>query len=452
MKDVFARLDQVSFHLLEEEPFFGYFLLQLQREIREEFPAPTGSYLRQAQFHLVIQPLQFMKLSFAQQCGSIKHEILHLIANHHCRSRELLRLYPKLAVSLAMDICVNQHIDELPPFASTLKSVNAAYGLNLLPLGTLEGYTEAIAKVLGEKGQKTRQSGHAENDGQTEFLGITDETVSKQEQKKVKERFQTERSVGASVAVFEPEQAHDLWEQSDTIEDEVWQSLLERAVQTAAKGGRPLAVNALLKEWDGYRKVLAWQKYLKRMVGHIASKQRRVSTRRNRRQPERPDIRGVLRDHQPHILVAVDISASMEQAMYRAAMLEVWQIAKSSQVAVTVVECDDHIRRSYQVRRQKDILDRSFSHGQTRFSPVIAYANRERADLLVYFTDGKGEAELAVPPRGYPLLWILTDPKDRLSVRRAFGAVLHLAPQKKKEWADELDVPRGGYSMNAQEK
>ncbi|MDO5100451.1 MAG: VWA-like domain-containing protein [Eubacteriales bacterium] len=458
MQDVFAVLDRVCFALMEKEPFYGYFLMQMKRVIKEDLPSPTGSFLRAAQFQLVIAPASFMRLSFSQQCGCIKHEILHLIADHHKRSRRLLTLYPALAVSFALDICVNQHLkeEELPPFATTLASVNAALGLSLIPFGTLEEYAETIATAL-RKREQTRSSSMMENDGQTDFLGLSDEQTDRIEQKRSanrdeREEFDTERSRGGLLEVFEPEHAHDLWQQSDEVEDEVRRALLDRLMRQAAKGGRPLAVGALLKDVDGYRPVLSWQHYLKRLVGEIAHRHKKVSTRRDRRQPQRMDIRGVLRSHRPRVVVAVDISASMTQEAFQSAMLEVWQIAKVNQAAVTVVECDDHIRRIYEVKKKTDIVDRKFSRGQTLFSPVIAYANQQRADLCVYFTDGKGEGQLAIPPQGYPLLWILTDPADRLSVKQAFGAVRHLAPQTKKQWVDELDVPRGGFSMNAQEK
>ena len=91
--------------------------------------------------------------------------------------------------------------------------------------------------------------------------------------------------------------------------------------------------------------------------------------------------------------------------------------------------------------------------GGTRFSPVFEYANSQRIDLLIYFTDGKGEERLQTAPRGYKTLWVLSGRSEKLSLNEAYGAVKKLNPVEIKEkLLDVYDVERGGYSMNNHEK
>ncbi|MGO0916398.1 fructose-bisphosphatase class III, partial [Clostridioides difficile] len=48
--------------------------------------------------------------------------------------------------------------------------------------------------------------------------------------------------------------------------------------------------------------------------------------------------------------------------------------------------------------RENEMADRIRIGGGTRFSPVFEYANNKKINLLVYFTDGKGENKLQVIP------------------------------------------------------
>lgn len=58
---------------------------------------------------------------------------------------------------------------------------------------------------------------------------------------------------------------------------------------------------------------------------------------------------------------------------------------------IMIFECDSEIRLVYNVKSVKDIKDRINIRGGTRFTLVFEYANHHKVDLLVFFTDGKGE-------------------------------------------------------------
>ena len=56
-----------------------------------------------------------------------------------------------------------------------------------------------------------------------------------------------------------------------------------------------------------------------------------------------------------------------------------------------------------------------------------------KLNLLVYFTDGKGEDRLEVIPRGYKVLWVISGRGDKLSLNNPYGAVKNLARLKLKK-------------------
>ena len=77
---------------------------------------------------------------------------------------------------------------------------------------------------------------------------------------------------------------------------------------------------------------------------------------------------------------------------------------------------------------------------------------RKKINLLIYFTDGKGEDNLEVIPRGYKILWVISGRGDKLSLRESYGAVKKLSKvEVKEDVIDMSDVRTDGYSMNNQQ-
>ena len=130
-----------------------------------------------------------------------------------------------------------------------------------------------------------------------------------------------------------------------------------------------------------------------------------------------------MRNHKANIFVALDISGSISDAEFKQAMQEVFQIVKSYDHQITVIECDNQIRRTYTVNHLKDLKERLNIRGGTEFAHVIEYANHHNIDLLVYFTDGKGEKKLAVTPQGYKILWVISGKGEDLSLEKPYGIV-----------------------------
>lgn len=186
-------------------------------------------------------------------------------------------------------------------------------------------------------------------------------------------------------------------------------------------------------------------------MGTVESNKKKTITRRNRRQPERLDLRGQLRNHKAEIAVAVDISGSMSQEEFNQAIKEVLHIVKNYNHEITLIECDDQIRRAYKVKSVRDVQERRCVSGGTRFTPVFDYANKKNINLLIYFTDGKGEEKLQVIPRGYKVLWVISGRGDSLSLKESYGAVKKLSKIEIKDTSLEMsDVRSDGYSMNNQ--
>ena len=63
-------------------------------------------------------------------------------------------------------------------------------------------------------------------------------------------------------------------------------------------------------------------------MGTVESNRKKTITRRNRRQPNRLDLRGELRGHKAEIAVAIDTSGSISDEEFKQAIKEVLQYSK----------------------------------------------------------------------------------------------------------------------------
>ena len=255
-----------------------------------------------------------------------------------------------------------------------------------------------------------------------------------------------------SAVSYNPITTHELWDESDPVDDETLKKFTEKYVDASSKGDLSNYLESMIKALKDNKDSLPWHWYLKKLIGSVTSSWKRTPMRRNRRQPDRLDLPGKLRSHTAKILVGLDISGSITDAEFRQAIGEVLQLVRCYDHEIIVAECDDQIRRTYRIRDLEDVKGRLDIRGGTAYSPVFDYANTQNIDLLVYFTDGKGEEKLQTSPRGYKVLWVLSGHGETLSLKNPYGLVKRLS--KLPDYDPSLDfddVRGGGFSMANQE-
>ena len=422
-EDFFKLVDKVILSLMEDKDnFYGYFLFQLGREIRFDITSASGVNFKGAKYVIYFNPILFLQLNMKQMETTIKHEIHHVLSLHLSRAKELKNKYSTLTVNLAMDIVVNQYLDNLPPYSTTLKGVNLKYNLNMEAYNTLEYYAEKIQSELDLM---------EENDeGEEDDSQMTNSMVES----------------------YNPEKMHDMWQESDEFDEKTLREFVEKVINASQKGTIPSQVESLIANLKNSQGEIPWNIMLKKLMGTVESNKKKTITRRNRRQPNRLDLRGEIRNHKSEIAVAIDISGSISNEEFKQAIKEVLSIVKNYNHEITIIECDKEVKRVYKAKSVRDIKKRLTSGGATKFTPVFEYANNTKCNLLIYFTDGKGERKLEVVPRGYRTLWVISGRGDELSLDESYGPVKKLSNVEVKDNELELkDVKTDGYSMNNQE-
>ena len=422
-EDFFKLVDKVILSLMEDKDnFYGYFLFQMGREIRFDITSASGVNFKGAKYVIYFNPILFLQLNMKQMETTIKHEIHHILSLHLSRAKELKNKYSTLTVNLAMDIVVNQYLDNLPPYSTTLKGVNLKYNLNMEAYNTLEYYAEKIQSELDLM---------EENDeGEEDDSQMTNSMVES----------------------YNPEKMHDMWQESDEFDEKTLREFAEKVINASQKGTIPSQVESLIANLKNSQGEIPWNIMLKKLMGTVESNKKKTITRRNRRQPNRLDLRGEIRNHKSEIAVAIDISGSISNEEFKQAIKEVLSIVKNYNHEITIIECDKEVKRVYKAKSVRDIKKRLTSGGATKFTPVFEYANNTKCNLLIYFTDGKGERKLEVVPRGYRTLWVISGRGDELSLDESYGPVKKLSNVEVKDTELELkDVKTDGYSMNNQE-
>ena len=422
-ENFFQLVDQVNLGLMAaHDNFYGYFLFQMERELRFDMPSPTGVNFKAPRYILHFNPVIFLTLTKKQMESMIKHEILHVLSLHLLRARNFKNQYGTLATNIAMDIVVNTHLDYLPPYATTLAWANSYYQLQLRPFQTFEYYAGKIQAAI-------------------DLLATDDDGAL--DDSRMNEALETK---------YEIERTHDLWQESSETDTKTFLEITEKLAFQAQKGTPPAYILSMLEALAAHKSELPWNLYLKQVLGSVASMRQKTTARRNRRQPNRLDLRGELRSYKANIAVALDMSGSISDEEFQQAMQEVFAIVKNYKHEITLIECDDEIRRISPVKTVKDLKARLNFRGATRFTPVFDYANRHNINLLIYFTDGQGEKALQIEPKGYKTLWVLSGNSKGLSLTTSYGTVKKLKQIESKDTtANDVDF-RDGYSMNSQEK
>lgn len=419
-RDFLKLVDKVSLSLMEEkDSFYGYFLFQVLREIRFDVNNSTAINFKNARYVINFNPLIFLRLTMKQMETSIKQEILHIVSMHIFRSKELRRQhYSKFAINIGMDLVVNKYLDNLPPYAITLDHINNKYNLELKPYEPLEYYVDKVQVAIDLLDEDDDEGEDVDSD---------------------KEGIQTD---------FKAEKNHDVWDENDIIDDDTLLEFTQKTLDNSIKGELPTYLDGMIKKLKNVKGELPWNILLKRLMGSIESNKKKTITRKNRRQPNRYDLRGQIRDHKANVIVALDTSGSISDEEFKQAIKEVLNIVKNYNHEITIVECDNTIRNLYKVKNINDIKSRNKIRGGTEFSPVIDYANKNKANLLIYFTDGKGEDRLRVIPTGYKILWIISGRGDKLSLKEPYGVVKKLSKvEVKEDNIDMSDIRVDGYSM-----
>lgn len=140
-------------------------------------------------------------------------------------------------------------------------------------------------------------------------------------------------------------------------------------------------------------------------------------------------LRPTATDRKPKVVIALDTSGSMAGFMTEA-VTQVEGVMDAVQAELTYIQCDMRIAKVLKVKRASEIANvKIHGWGGTDFRPVFdlvgTFTKREQPDILIYITDGEGDAPRFSPK--YKVIWALVGGR-----------------QPPATWGTPVMIPKGG--------
>jgi len=387
-------LSKISKDLIIKEPFYGFFLIMLNKIWRKDLPT-AGVSKNGINYQLAINEDFWNNLPDDHKIGLLKHELLHIAYFHLTKIFE----FPdrKLA-NIAMDMEINQYIEDQYLPEGGIK-IDDYPDLNLEKKAGTHYYYDALREAKDNKDKKGT-SGDDNFDKLCDALNANASSVI--------------ISIGNGTDNKKVDiDDHGTWEEFENL-PEAEQKLLEKqlgkilndvAEQTQkARGTVPGNISDWLIEISQLEKAkFNWKAYLRRFTGastKIFTK--KLRRKENKRFSENP---GLKIKQKQKMLLAIDTSGSVCNDELKEFMNEIHHIYKMG-VDITVIQCDTTIRSIEEY--EGDMKIEVHGRGGTDFDPVLDYFNQNTKTYtsLVYFTDG--ECYTDVKPRGRTL-WVLSE-------------------------------------------
>jgi predicted metal-dependent peptidase len=377
-------LGKTSKDLMMKEPYYGLFLIMLNKVWSERLPT-AGVSKNGINYQLAINPEFWENLSDEHRMGLLKHELLHIAFGH---LSIFFKFSDRKLANIAMDMEINQYIQsEWLPEGGI--DINNYPELNLDRKAGCRYYYDKLKQAKDEKDKNGTS-------GSTEFDKLCDKLDGN-----------GEGSPGEGNGLPD----HSTWEEFEDL-TEAEQKLIDKQVQRImnnaknqtlkTRGNIPGELNDKIILEEIIAPKFNWRAYIRRFTG-VSTKIFTKKTRRkeNIRFSDNPGIKIKMRQK---MLLAIDTSGSVSNDELTEFMNEIYHIYNAG-VDITVVQCDTAITSiaEYKGTFELGVIGR----GGTEFDPVLKYYMENRQfTSLIYFTDGECNTSLKPSKQ---ILWVISE-------------------------------------------
>lgn len=389
--DHYELLQKDILYLLNVEPFYAFFIGNIDRVFSEKVPY-AGVSFKNDNFILYINPTNYFSLPLNERIFILIHEMLHLIHNHLFeRDGKNFEIW-----NYATDICINQmisnHYAVAPSFIVTYKSFENK-GLFLPQDKTSDEYYKLLIDNFStspspnDSDKKEKSSSNSSNNSKGSSEDSDMDSTSSNNSSNEKDSFD------------KPSISHDIWNDSDEIDEATKQILekeLEDKIQSAAENAgenTPEMFRQFEKTKDV--SVTPWYVFLRRTMANKTSH----SFKRTWKKPHRhlyDQAMGKKKKKKSVIHVIVDTSASIKEHFLKEFYQELNNLSQFD-IDIIIIECDAQVQKIYNFKKKKEILFEG--GGGTDFNPAFkAILLKEdrllktKPNLVICLTDGFGFA------------------------------------------------------------
>lgn len=313
---------------------------------------------------------EFKNFTLEERMSILVHECRHIMSNHVFRTGDRdIGLF-----NIAADIAINQTIPYLPGIALLPSKYNFPADL------TTEQYYELLLdeKKKQEKEKNNQESKDSSPDGDSD---LQDSNESSNEHPKPTEHKEITLD------------SHELWNGSDDKDTEelskiIAEKMITDAISGTSKGNLPQDIENILENLRRTHKI-SWAKELRRYLSSKRGTKIETIRRRNRRFPDRRDLRGkkVQRDEH-NIVVGVDSSGSMNDEDILNGLNEVLNLVKDRTDTIKVIQIDTEIKNVINFSKKNSGFKR-IGYGGTYMGEIVRYLdqNNINPDVLIMISD-----------------------------------------------------------------
>ena len=375
--DKAQSLSKISKELMLKEPYYGFFLIMLNKVWRKDLPT-AGVSKHNINYQLAINEEFWTGLSDDHKMGLLKHELLHIAFGHLVSFSSFSN---KKLANVAMDMEINQYIEAswLPEGGINIDDYT---DIQLDRKAGCRYYYDQLLRLQDEK-DKNGSTGDQAMDNLLDNIASGD----------IPDHSTWEEFEDMSEA------------EKKLIEKQVQKILQDAKEQTIKKRGSvPGEIEGLIVLDEVVKAKFDWKGYLRRFTGtstKIFTK--KIRRKENYRYEDNPGLKIKMRQH---MLLAIDTSGSVSNEELSEFMNEIHHIHKAG-VDITIIQCDAAIQSIKAYTGKWGGIEMK-GRGGTEFDPVLEYYNNnlKKYTSLVYFTDG--ECYTSVKPKA-PVLWVLSE-------------------------------------------
>jgi predicted metal-dependent peptidase len=371
--------------------YYAHLVGKCSIKIDTTLPACAGVSFQHDHYNLYINPDMYDELSLDYRMGILKHEMLHILFGHHNRLGDRVHM----PWNYAADCALNQQIkkEHLPDWVINPDTLGKMLGINVPKNESSEHYYELIKQEV-EKLKKEAGEGE-EGDGE-EGEGEGEEGQGKGKGKPF--------DLGT----------HDTWEKSEgdsDLQKDLTKKMIEGAQEETIKSaGR---VPSECGEWlklHSRKSEVDWKKVLRGITGNKRTSKRPTIMRRDRRFPERGDLRGKTKDRTFNLLVIADVSGSMSDKAVLQTVAEVKHICDLTKTDSDMIQIDTVAYAPEKLSKKMNIIKRK-GNGGTTLHPALEMAKEHKLDYqaIVVLTDGGlwGDDCSRFAETGKKVIWLI---------------------------------------------
>lgn len=387
------RVRAVRMQLVEHHPFWAYLLMQMELVFDDQLPAYAATDCVR---HIWLNPSRTAQLSLKQLGFVLMHEVGHQV--HAVGARRQGRT-PQLWHQ-AMDYVINRVVARIPHpwgYGSMYEPPPGALLNSRYDALVAEAIYERLVSQQGAAGNDRAADREADGDGEPSSNAPTSPTTYRTVSGQMLEDF------GGGVDLHAP--VLESVELQELLQDR----LQAAAARYAAEGSRGDIPGGLDRFFEARSARVPWQRVLRQYVTPFLLRDEYDPRRPNRRwAAEGFLVPGLGGEGMAHIVVAIDTSGSMTEAMINAALSEVAAIAREA-AEVTVIVADATVREMVSLDDARHWLSRRTlaGGGGTDHRPVFAAIAERRLepDVFIGLTDLESVFPDRAPP--YPVLWVV---------------------------------------------